>query len=121
MTSSLNSSIFDIDRLNLVAGTQEEKRTVIKLFFELLREYLKQMQEALAEGNQVAFAAAAHALKGSAANLGMQGLARLCQHAQHVSPVDQQAILGSIYQEISAIERYLISKELHDKAVIDAS
>ena len=74
---------FDIERLELFTdGNQDEERELLDMFFEQAELSLLSLVENKDNEDPDGWRAAAHKLKGSAANLGANNLAHICEHAE---------------------------------------
>ena len=74
---------FDIERLELFTdGNQDEEKELLDMFFEQAELSLLSLVENKDNEDPDGWRAAAHKLKGSAANLGANNLAHICEHAE---------------------------------------
>jgi len=85
----------DLGRLQLAIGREKE---LLDLFFRLGDEKLTVMEQACRAGRYEEWCRAAHYLKGSAANLGMHRLTRLCQEAETMDRLRLNAGLHMLQQ-----------------------
>ena len=103
---------FDRARLQLAADTKEEEDELLALFFHGAEAKIGEMEKALAHADWVDWQHAAHYLKGSAANLGMQLLFEKCKQAEaNDSPSKASAapLLDDIKMELQRIKDYIAS------------
>ena len=68
--------------LGMTAETEQEEQEVLALFFATSEEKITQLEHARRDGERTQWKAAAHYLKGAAANLGLSALAEQCQKAE---------------------------------------
>ncbi|HEU5047303.1 MAG TPA: response regulator [Rickettsiales bacterium] len=103
--------VLDLQRLRMVADTPDEERQVMSLFFSLAEEKLAIMEKSRRDTDRQAWKEAAHYLKGSANNLGMQMLAEQCRlaeiHPQSGSTISQ--LLTNIRSELVRARAYFES------------
>jgi len=80
---------FDIERLELFTdGNRDEEKELLDMFFEQAELSLLSLVENKDNEDPDGWRAAAHKLKGSAANLGANNLAHICEHAEKNSTKD---------------------------------
>lgn len=80
---------FDIERLELFTdGNRDEEKELLDMFFEQAELSLLSLVENKDNNDSDGWRAAAHKLKGSAANLGANNLAHICEHAEKNSTKD---------------------------------
>lgn len=110
LSLSPKSNPLDFDRLQLVAETDQDKASLLALFFRMGGECIAAMEQALRDGDFSAWKSAAHGLKGAAANLGMAALTTLCLDAERADALDhaqRQDLVWNVENEIERIKRYL--------------
>jgi CheY-like chemotaxis protein/HPt (histidine-containing phosphotransfer) domain-containing protein len=74
--------------------------TVIELFLEDTPKYIKDITDAISAHNVATVARSAHAIKGSASNLGATALANTCKRLEHAQTTeDAQALVASLHRE----------------------
>lgn len=96
----------DFTRLQMVADNEQEQVSLLRLFFRIGNECTTAMKRSCHSDEFPKWKSAAHSLKGSAANLGMSTLERLCQEAEYARETtdDQRSeILTRIIGEIEHI------------------
>ena len=99
----------NLTRFHLTAATPEETTSVLALFFELVEEKLALMENLRRSTEQPQWRQAAHYIKGSAANLGMEGLATLCKNAELRSPLSYKEatlLLRAMRNELDRIRSF---------------
>lgn len=103
----------DIDLTDLRSITDGDKDIELALFAEFYsssEESIADLQRACNTDNHENWRAIAHALKGTAYNLGAKSLGDLCQHAQahpNAPPSEKQALLEKIKAEYATAKTYL--------------
>jgi len=102
-----------VDLTNLRTMTDGDKDMELALFEEFYsssEEAINKMASNCADGQNETWRATAHALKGSAYNIGATALGDFCKHAQEnpaASGSDKQALLEKIKAEYTAVKAYL--------------
>jgi signal transduction histidine kinase/DNA-binding response OmpR family regulator len=82
LAQASDTPAIDFGQLKIVAETVAEQREVLDLFFRLAEQKLKVMGMSRRSHETKSWKEAAHYLKGSAANLGMNLLAEKCRRAE---------------------------------------
>lgn len=91
-------------------GDRDLEEALFQEFFASTEQLLIQLTQALESDSPEAWKAAAHALKGTAYNLGAQQLGDYCKTAQEdfeVSRDIKQPLLQSITQEYGQVKEFL--------------
>ncbi len=102
-------SLLVMERFRLTAETHEEEKAVLAIFFRQAYEKTTEMASARRNNEQPQWKNAAHYLKGSAANLGMEALAEQCRVAEQsprVSYAEASAMLEAIRQELNRVREF---------------
>lgn len=87
-----NNVGFDLERLEMFTdGDPEEERELLHMFFEQAEISLSSLLQSKSINNDDGWKAAAHKLKGSAANVGANNLASICEHAEKNATQDECA------------------------------
>ncbi len=112
LTSKPTSASVPIDfrRLEMVTETATEKTMLLELFFSLANDTVANMQNSRRNTEFTYWQNAAHSLKGSAANLGMNTLSELCQMAEDSADMNydkRTELLQQIREEIDHIKAYI--------------
>jgi two-component system sensor histidine kinase RpfC len=77
------------------------RREIIASFRQDVAEDIRHMSQAILTGNQAGFSDYAHALKGSAAYMGMPRLVVFCESAQHLPPDQFEHQVSAVFREIT--------------------
>ena len=104
------SSPLDINRLRLIAETTEDQRAVMKLFLEAAEQKIMVMQNSRRAHETEDWKKAAHYLKGSAANLGMNRLSEAANKAEQSHShtyIEATHMVSSMRSELETIRSYL--------------
>ena len=91
-------------------GDTELEKELFAEFFKSSADALETLARHCTDGESKPWYAAAHALKGSAYNLGAMPLGDLCKKAQEgdaANKAEKQQILESIKQEYEKVRQYL--------------
>jgi len=91
-------------------GDKDLEGVLFQEFFASTKQLLTQLTQAFESDNPEAWKAAAHALKGTAYNLGAQQLGDYCKTAQEdfeISRDIKQPLLQSIAQEYGQVKEFL--------------
>ena len=102
-----------VDLTNLHEMTDNDKELEIALFEEFYSssvESIATLEANCTDGENEAWRAAAHALKGAAYNLGAHGLGDHCKNAQEshtASAAQKRMILQAIQEEYVKVKQYL--------------
>lgn len=102
-----------MERLELIAVSEEEKQSLVALFFRLAGEHIAALENAWSNSDATAWKEKAHGLKGSSANLGMSFLEECCRHAEKMKDAtaqEQKEALEKIRGEVDRIRAYLASE-----------
>jgi two-component system sensor histidine kinase RpfC len=99
-------------------------RDIVTSFRNDVAQDVRNMGSAIFKKNRAAFSDYAHALKGSAAYMGMRRLVQLCEHAQHVSREEFDQRGSALFKEITleidagleALEEQLLPDTQPDRA-----
>jgi len=112
MTTEL--PLLDTSRINELAELFGDSELVLELFDEFLQECperMESMRQALASGETTAVDHAAHAIKGSSANLGacaIQEMARMVEEMARTNQLkDAGAFVGRLETEITRLQEHL--------------
>ena len=98
-----------MERFRLTAENAEEEKSVLAIFFAHAEEKLNEMAASRRNNEQPQWKKAAHYLKGSAANLGMEILAEHCRVAEQsprVSYAEASAMLDAIRDELNRVREF---------------
>lgn len=112
MTNSVANSV---DLTNLRSMTDGDKDLEMSLFQEFYissEQSLQTLAENCTDGQNETWRATAHALKGTAYNLGAQLMGDLCKKAQDnpaASGVDKKALLDILEAEYAKVKEFLQS------------
>jgi signal transduction histidine kinase/DNA-binding response OmpR family regulator len=101
---------FDRRRMRMVAATPSEEWGVLTLFLTKAHEQLAILSRARRSEESAEWQTAAHALRGAAANLGMEGLTALCRSAEHRSALSAEEVnqhVDAITKALLQVERYV--------------
>ncbi len=80
----IENSIVDIEHLEMFTeGNLDEEKELLDLFVEQGNISIHQLEQAAEQGDDEAWRAAAHRIKGASANLGAAGLSETCANAEH--------------------------------------
>lgn len=99
-----------LDRLNMITDTDEERSAMLNLFLHTSSELISVMENSRRAQEYQQWSRAAHSLKGSASNLGMQALASLALKAEKdvtASYEERTLLLSHIQKEITRIRDYV--------------
>lgn len=91
-------------------GDKEKEFQLLSLFFEQLEEVLRMLHENCIDGYSKEWFDACHLLKGSASNVGAQGLYALCEEGQrylHESARVRMKLIEQVEHEIATIREFL--------------
>jgi two-component system, sensor histidine kinase len=114
----------EFSRLALIAETEVEKADLLALFFRISDESILVLEKSKRNEEFTQWKTAAHSIKGSAGNIGMQQLAELCLRAEHCEKENydyRSTLLIEIKAEIIRIKAYIHSQhpnllsETHEK------
>jgi len=95
-----NNALVDLSLLHeYTDGEQEAIQEFIDVFNELALESLEALEGHIAEGECIAWASAAHKLKGAAGYIGSAALSALCSRAQAMV-VASQSDRASMFSDI---------------------
>ncbi len=111
--SSDDKPIVNIDRFQLTAETPEEEVAVLRIFFSAAEEKINEMAGARRNNELPQWKKAAHYLKGSAANLGMESLAEYCRVAEQsprVSYAEASSMLDVIRHELQRVQDFFSAR-----------
>ena len=100
------------DLREMTEGDVEMEQELFAEFFSSSEECISAMETGCLDGENETFRANAHALKGTAINLGAAKLSQLCKDAQEnssVSASDKKSMLDNIKQEYSEVKKFLES------------
>jgi CheY-like chemotaxis protein len=107
----------DHERLaEFTGGDPDKEREIFDLFSENMEQDLEALRKALREGNHKEWGKSAHKLYGSAANLGAQLLAGLCDEAQDLGPheqADKQAAFDEITTSYAQLQTLFSENPRH--------
>ncbi len=109
-TEAAPDAPIDLQRLRISAETLEEEKEVLSLFFRLADEKLLLMERSRRTEEAPAWRAAAHYLKGAAANLGMRRLAAKCREAETGAPFSYEEAglrIQAIRAEMDVVREYM--------------
>jgi HPt (histidine-containing phosphotransfer) domain-containing protein len=104
-------AVVDMQRLSLMTETTQDRQEVIGMFCRLAEEQVSDMQRSRRNEESSGWKAAAHHLKGAAANLGMNRVAERCrqaENAQSLSYENADALLQEIHMELQRVKEYLV-------------
>ena len=104
----------NLARLDMVADTEQEKATILSIFFTLAGGIISAMEEAKRSEDFLRWKDAAHSLKGSAANLGMGDLEKLCglsEQASYLTCDQRSVLLRRIENEIGRVKTYISQQQ----------
>lgn len=102
-----------VDLTNLRSMTDGDRELEVILFQEFSRAAeaaLREMAENCVDGHNEPWKVAAHALKGTAYNLGAHGMGDLCKTAQEnpaASGVEKKELLDQLQAEYAQVEQFL--------------
>jgi CheY-like chemotaxis protein len=102
-------SLLVMERFRLTAETPEEEKAVLAIFFRQAHEKITEKASSRRNNEQPQWKKAAHYLKGSAANLGMEALAEHCRVAEQsprVSYAEASAMLEAIRHELNRVREF---------------
>lgn len=101
----------DMEHLSLFTDNdKQEEKELVTLFLDQAMISLKALSDNTHDSAQDSWKAAAHRLKGSAANLGANKLAELCLQAEYKYDMDQQkkiALYESISYEVNRVQIFM--------------
>lgn len=109
-----NNSIQSVDLLDSAAITElhdmlgDDLLEIVEQFVDQLEEHIAAIEAAFVASDAVALTAAAHALKGSAGNIGVTRLSALCseiERAARVQKLDEAATLRAELAPVAAASR----------------
>ncbi|MDD3030115.1 MAG: Hpt domain-containing protein [Alphaproteobacteria bacterium] len=101
--------------MDLVAQTEDERGSILALFFETAESILDEMRAANDRECDVEWKGAAHRLRGVSANIGTRSLETLCFEAEKQAcavKAVRTALLREIILELSVIKAFLAEKGL---------
>ena len=104
----MTAAPFDKARMQLTADTPQEEAELLALFLRGAEKQIARMQEALTTLDWADWKSAAHYLRGSAANLGMQELMEQCKQAEIDLQLPEKALflLNNINAQLQRIRDY---------------
>ncbi len=105
-------AVIDMRRLSLISDNPEEQREMLAIFFRQVEEKIKVMEHSRRRDEFPAWKAAAHYLKGSAANIGMAALVEQCREAEQCTDFTYEntaLLLENIRRETQRARDYLQS------------
>lgn len=98
------------DLREMTEGDAEMEKELFEEFFSSSEECIATMEANCADGINEPFRAGAHALKGTAINLGATRLSELCKTAQEshaVSAEEKKGLVDGIKNEYSQVKSFL--------------
>jgi HPt (histidine-containing phosphotransfer) domain-containing protein len=105
------SDLVDLTNLReMTDGDKEMEQELFEEFFSSSQEAINIMQNNCVDGENEAWRSQAHALKGTALNLGAQSLGKKFEQAQEnhaVSGQEKQAMLDAIKAEYAQVKSFL--------------
>ncbi len=102
----------DMQHLRMIAGDEETRQDLLRMFFRSAEEKLAIMERARRHSEAAEWKNAAHYLKGAAANLGLKPFSQLCGHAERGGPfayTEATTLLHNLRAEVTRIRVYLDS------------
>ncbi|MFM9890695.1 MAG: ATP-binding protein [Rickettsiales bacterium] len=118
-TADASSPPMDVARLLMVTEDSTEQAELLALFLNISDRFLKTMRTARREEEFSDWKAAAHSLKGSAANLGMKPLEALCRSAEKAASAtygERSMLLQQIESEMQRIRQFIAQQFAMPKA-----
>ncbi len=103
----------NLEQLNQFGDSPQEIRKLCALFFQQVGELVDALKKACAEHQAEPWRQTAHKLKGAAANLGAEALAKAAASAQHEPDAAQEgkeAIIAAIEQELALARSFLTER-----------
>jgi hypothetical protein len=100
----------DFRRLCLVADTEQEKASILEIFFKTTEEILVEMKDASRCNLPLQWKNAAHKLRGAAANIGMAALEKLFLESEKIAWIpdtSRDSLLRQINDEIAHIKAFI--------------
>lgn len=109
--SVANDNIMDLERLEIFTDNDpEEEQFLCTIFFEQAVTTLAILQDHVASGDDDAWRASAHKLKGAAANFGALTLQALCKEAEMectASAEDKEKMYGGIKEALHTLTEFM--------------
>jgi two-component system sensor histidine kinase/response regulator len=103
--------LVDMDHLNMFTdGDPDEEKELLDLFFDQAHININQLEQSCAHANNHEWEQAAHRLKGAAANLGANPLAKICEEAETLHDQDKktkETIIRSIKERLNDTQIFL--------------
>ncbi len=100
----------DMERIAMVAETDDAKSRIFSVFFDVAEELIFSMENAMRSDAYKQWKDAAHSLKGAAANLGMDVLMERCRLAEKSDGsglAKRRWLLENIREEVRHIKQYI--------------
>lgn len=98
------------DLRTMTDGDRELEMALFQEFFSAIEEGIHAMSRSIADGANETWRATAHALKGSAYNIGALAMGELCKYAQDnpdATGEEKTALLEKISEEYTLVRAYL--------------
>lgn len=96
----------DWQRVSMIANTHDEKVEIMNLFFDMAQDFIAVMETSKRHDEFIHWRNAAHSLKGSAGNMGMTTLEKLCDQAEKAASLtysQRTTLLQHISDELKRI------------------
>lgn len=111
----IENSIVDIEHLEMFTeGNLDEEKELLDLFVEQGNISIHQLEQAAEQGDDEAWRAAAHRIKGASANLGAAGLSETCANAEHSfnnPDQDKQSQLAQIKIDYEQVVNFMRARQ----------